>query len=241
MRMKLFLVSAVAAAAALAALAGGVAAAGPGALYSFAGTLAAAPSGGHLTITVEGGNPAALRLLIGASSSQTFAYGSDTRFTKATGGVPTVVEPGDLAAGDHVRVNVRAPRGSSLGTVEGTAAAAVVDRGTDVTKPDQPLYLFRGTVTSVGGSSLSVDVRGGNRRALRLMVGHSAGQTFTVGGSTIVLRWQGGKPSTISLGDLKAGDPVAIRVRAAAGSTLDQVEATAAVKVAAHEPKKKAS
>ena len=38
------------------------------------------------------------------------------------------------------------------------------------------------------------------------------------------------------LADLKAGDKVAIHVRAQAGSTLGQVEATPAARVAEHEP-----
>ena len=66
--------------------------------------------------------------------------------------------------------------------------------------------------------------------------GESRTQTFTVGGSTIYLLWQGKVPTLISLSDLKTGDQVAIHVRAEARSTLAQVEATAAVKVAEHEP-----
>ena len=73
-------------------------------------------------------------------------------------------------------------------------------------------------------------------RALRLMRGQSTTQTFTVGNSTIYLLWEGKVPSVISLSDLKAGDRVAIHVRAEARSTLAQVEATAAAKVAEHEP-----
>ena len=40
----------------------------------------------------------------------------------------------------------------------------------------------------------------------------------------------------IAAADLKAGDKVAIHVRAKAGSTLGQVEGTPAAKVAEHEP-----
>jgi hypothetical protein len=73
-------------------------------------------------------------------------------------------------------------------------------------------------------------------RALRLMQGQSTSQTFTVGSSTIYLLWEGRVPSVISLSDLKSGDRVAIHVRAEARSTLVQVEATAATKLAEHEP-----
>jgi hypothetical protein len=233
MRMKLFLAAATAALAGVVAATAG--AAGGGIAYSFLGKLSAAPSGGHVSISVEGGNRPALRALLGSSVAQTFAYGDKTEFLQWTNGVPKVVQADDLKAGDYVRVNVRAPRGSSLDTIESTAAGLIGDRGTQLNRPDNPDYLFRGTVASVG-SSVSVDVRGGNRRALRLLLGSSRTQTFAVGDSTIFLHWQGKVPTVTQLADLKAGDKVAIHVRAQAGSTLGQVESTPAARVAEHEP-----
>ena len=233
MRMKLFLGAATAALAGVVAATAG--AAGGGVAYSFLGKLSAAPSGGHVSISVEGGNRPALRALLGSSVAQTFAYGDKTEFLQWTNGVPKVVQADDLKAGDYIRVNVRAPRGSSLDTVESTAAGLIGDRGTQLNRPDNPDYLFRGTVASVG-SSVSVDVRGGNRRALRLLLGSSRTQTFAVGDSTIFLHWQGKVPTVTQLADLKAGDKVAIHVRAQAGSTLGQVESTPAARVAEHEP-----
>jgi hypothetical protein len=234
MRMKLFL------AAATAVVAGGVAAtagaAGGGIHYALLGKLTAAPSGGHVSITVEGGNRPALRAMLGSSVAQTFAYGDTTEFLQWTNGVPKVVQAGDLKAGDYVRVNLRAPRGSSLETIEDTNAGLIGDHGTQLNRPDQPDYLFRGKLTAVGSSTVSVDVRRGNRRALRLLIGSPRTQTFAVGGSTIFLRWQGKVPTVIDASDLKVGDAVAIHVRARAGSTLGQVEATPATKVAEHEP-----
>jgi uncharacterized protein DUF5666 len=234
MRTKLFL------AAGLAALLGGLAAAAGaaprGITYSFLGKLTATPSGGHVSIGVEAGSPAALRAMLGQPVEQTFSYGDKTEFLQWTGGVPKIVEAGDLHAGDYVRVNVRAPRGSSLATIESTDAFLVGDHGTELTRPEKPEYLFRGQVASVGSSSVTLTVRGGNLRALRLMRGQPATQTFTVGNSTIYLLWQGKAPSVISLTDLKTGDRVAVHVRADAGSTLAQVEAAAAAKVAEHEP-----
>jgi hypothetical protein len=234
MRLKLFLAAGTAALAGVAAATAG--AAGGGIAYSFLGKLSATPSGGHLSITVESGNRQALRALLGSSVAQTFTYGDKTEFLRWTSGVPKVVQADDLQAGDYVRVNVRAPRGSSLDTIESTAAGLIGDRGTQLTRPDQPDYLFRGTVGAVGSSTLSVEVRGGNRRALRLLLGGSRTQTFAVGGSTIYLLWQGKVPTVTELSDLKAGDKVAIHVRAKAGSTLAQVAATPAAKVAEHEP-----
>ena len=234
MRMKLLLAAAAAALAAVAAASAG--AAGGGIAYSFLGKLSTTPSGGHISIAVDSANRPALRALLGASVAQTFTYGDKTEFLRWTNGVPTVVQAGDLQAGDYVRVNVRAPRGSSLVTIESTAAGLIGDHGTQLTRPDQPDYLFRGTVAAVGSSTVSVDVRGGNRRALRLLLGSSHTQTFAVGGSTIYLLWQGKVPTVIDRSDLKVGDKVAIHVRAKAGSTLGQVTGTPAAKVAEHEP-----
>jgi Domain of unknown function (DUF5666) len=246
MRMKLFLAVAVAAlASAGAALADGgggngkadrKARAGAGIVYQFTGKLTATPSGGHLSISVVGGNRPALRALLGRPASQTFSYGDSTRFLKSSNGAPAAVQPGDLDAGDYVGIRVRAPLGSSLAEIEGTAAAGVTDRGTEVTPPTQPLFLFRGELTGVGSSSVTVAVKGGNRRALRLLIGAAGDQTFTVGGSTVFVVWKGTVPSTGGLSDLKVGDPVAVRIRAAAGSTLSQVETTSAARVADREP-----
>ena len=234
MRMKLFL------AAGLAALVGGVAAtagaAGGGIAYSFLGKLASTPSGGHLSITVQSGNRPALRALLGSSVDQTFAYGSETEFLQWTNGVPKVVQAGDLKAGDYVRVNVRAPGGSSLDTVARTNAGVIGAHGIELNRPGKPDFLFRGKVAAVGSSTVSLDVRGGNRRALRLLIGSAGTQTFTVGDSTIFLDWHGKVPTVIGLADLKPGDRVAIHVRAQAGSALSQVEATPAARVAEHEP-----
>jgi hypothetical protein len=70
MRMKLVLAAATAALAAVGAASAG--AAGGGIAYSFLGKLSAAPSGGHISIAVEGGNRPALRAMLGSSVAQTF-------------------------------------------------------------------------------------------------------------------------------------------------------------------------
>jgi hypothetical protein len=211
-------------------------AASGGIRYSFLGRLTAAPDNGRVSIAVEGGNRPALRALLGHPVEQTFSYGDDTEFLRWSNGIPAVVHGGDLSTGDYVWVHVRAPRGSLLDTIEHTAAGLVGDHGTTLSPPSKPLYLFRGKVTSVGSSTVAVAVAGGNRRALRLLVGQSPDRTFSVGGSTIYLSWRGKVPTVIQLADLKIGDKVAVRIRADAGSTLTQVEATPAAKVAEHEP-----
>jgi len=204
--------------------------------YAFVGKLTAVPGNGGVSITVEGGNHAALRAMLGQPVTQTFAYGDGTEFLQWSHGAPTVVQPGNLVVGDYVRVNVRAARGSSLSDVEQQDATIVGDHGTELYTAAQPLYLFRGRLASVGSAGVTVDVRGGNRHALRLLVGQSSTQTFATGDQTIFLLWQGRVPSVIALSQLKVGDRIVVRVRAARGSTLAQVESTPAVHVGDREP-----
>ncbi len=207
-----------------------------GVQYLFVGQLTATPANGAVSITVEGGNRLALRAMLGQPVTQTFAYGDSTEFLQWSKGVPSVVQAGDLAAGDYVLVHVRATRGTSLSDVEQQPATLVGDHGTQLYKPSQPLYRFRGTLTAVGDSSVTLDVNAGNRRAMRLLVGQSSSQTFTTGDQTIFLLWQGKVPTVISLSQLKVGDKVVVRLRADKGSTLSQVESTPAVHVGDREP-----
>jgi hypothetical protein len=236
MRTRIFI---VAIAAALLSAGAAFAAAGNGhgkIRYSFLGQLTATPSNGGVSITVQGGNRPALKAMLGAPVTQTFAYGANTEFLKWSAGIPTVVQPGALAAGEFVWVHVRAPRGSDLAALEQTPAGIVGDHGTQLFKPGRPLYLFRGRLTSVGTSTVTVHVTGGNRHALRLLIGASGDQTFTVGDSTIFLLWQGKVPTVIDLSKLVVGDRIVVRIRAAMSSSLAQVESTAANHIGDREP-----
>ena len=174
--------------------------------------------------------------MLGQPVTQTFAYGANTEFLKWAAGIPTVVQAGDLAAGEYVWVHVRAQRGSTLAEIEQQQAGLVGDHGTTLYKPDKPLYLFRGTLTSVGSSSVTVHVTGGDRRAMRLLIGNSADQTFTFGGQTIFLLWQGKVPTVIDASKLVVGDKIVVRIRADKGSSLAQIEATAANHIGDREP-----
>jgi hypothetical protein len=101
------------------------------------------------------------------------------------------------------------------------------------------LYEFRGELIAdppSGASALIVDVAGGNRRALRLMVGQSSGQSFAVGPNTQYLRWAHGVPTVVSLDNLAEGDQLTLRIRAPRGSSLAQVEATPAAVVSDRGP-----
>jgi hypothetical protein len=206
-----------------------------GILYRFTGHLTAA-SATSVSVTVDGGNQPALRKLLGQSAQQSFTVGSGTEFLRWSRGIPTVVQVSGLAAGDVVNIHVRAPRGATLAQIEAQAAGIVGDVGPNPQPPSKPLYEFSGKLVAAGSTSVTLNVRGGNRHALRLLVGQSAQQTFTAGPETIFLLWQGKVPTVISAAQLKVGDRITVRIRAAAHSTLAQVEAAPAVHVGDHEP-----
>jgi hypothetical protein len=212
---------------------------GVGTHYIFRGHLLATPPANatSISVTVEGGNRIALKKMLGSTVDQTFSVGTGTEFLRWSHGVPTVVHSEDLRAGDWVVVNVRAPHNASLSQVESRPAGIVSDRVAKPNRPTYPLFLFRGTVAAPAGTStLTVDVRGGNRRALRLVLGNARQQSFTYGPETIFLRWQGKVPTVISPADLTLGDRITVRIRAPWRSTLAQVESTPAVHVGEHEP-----
>ena len=63
-------------------------------------------------------------------------------------------------------------------------------------------------------------VTGGDRRALRLLIGNSNDQTFAFGDTTIFLLWQGKVPTVIDASKLVVGDKIVVRIRAAKGASL---------------------
>ena len=217
----------------------GSVAAPPNVEYLFRGELLAAPPPGapSLLIDVGGGNHRAVRLMIGQSSGQSFAVDSNTEYLRWSHGVPTVVQQSNLAEGDALTIRIRAPRNSSLQQVESAPAKIVADRGPNPGRPGKPLWLFKGSLNApADGSHLSVHVGDGNYRALKAMLGQSLDQSFAYGRRTIFIRWQGRVPELISPSQLQVGDSISVRVRAAARSSLAQVEATPANHVGEHEP-----
>src|SRR5260221_4982980 len=138
MRTKIFLVTALAA---LLATSAAFAGNGPAKMrYSFLGQLTTTPANGGVSITVQGGNRAALRAMLGQPVTQTFAYGADTEFLKWSAGIPTIVQPGDLSTGDYVWVHVRAQRDATLAEIEQQQAGLVGDHGATLDAPDKPLW-----------------------------------------------------------------------------------------------------
>ena len=207
--------------------------------YIFRGHLLATPPANatSISLTVEGGNRIALHKMLGAAVDQSFTVGTGTEFLKWSHGVPTVVHANDLTAGDWVVVNVRAPWRASLQQIESRPAGVVSDRVAKPNPPAKPLFLYRGRLAAPAGtSSVTVNVHGGNRLALRTLLGSARQQSFTYGPETIFLRWQGKVPTVISPADLTVGDQITVRIRAPRASTLAQVESTAAVHVGEHEP-----
>lgn len=205
--------------------------------FVFRGRLLAAPAAGatSLSVHVTGGNKRALRALLGHSQNQTFTVGSKTVYIRWQNGVPTVIQQSQLAAGDMLTIRIRAPRRSTLAQLTATEARLVADRGPNPARPSKPLFLFRGTLTAVGQSSLTVHVKGGNKRALRRLLGQSVDRTFRYDENTVFLVWQGRTPTVVSPSQLKIGAKVVVRIRAARGSTLSQIESTPASHVAQHE------
>ena len=96
------------------------------------------------------------------------------------------------------------------------------------------LYIFNGRMLADAGSgsTIAVDVNGGNRAALKKLVGQSDSASFAVDASTQYLRWSHGVPTVVTESNLLAGDRVSVRVVADRQASLAQIEATAARRVA---------
>jgi hypothetical protein len=101
------------------------------------------------------------------------------------------------------------------------------------------LYQFRGELLGASSISVQLQVEGGNRAALRALLGQSQNQAFTVGPTTEILVWRKGIPTVGTVADLKAGDWVQVNVRAERGSSLAEIEAHPAGIVGDHANKPK--
>jgi hypothetical protein len=210
---------------------------GNGRLFQFRGEVVAA-SPTSVTVTVEGGNHAALRAMLGQSQNQTFTLDTTSEVLVWSHGIPKVGTYADLKTNDWVQVNVRDKAGSPLSDIVAKPAGIVGDHGANPGKAGKPLFLFRGTYAgSPTAGKINVDVKGGNRLGLRLLLGQGTStQTFTYDANTIFLLWQGKVPTVIGAADLKAGDRITVRIRAPRLSSLSDVENTPARHVGEHEP-----
>lgn len=118
------------------------------------------------------------------------------------------------------------------------ALLAVGASSTFAARGGEQTYIFNGRLLADAGSSSSVyvDVNGGNKPALKKLVGQSDQQSFAVGSGTQFLRWSHGVPTIVAESNLVAGDVVSVHVRAARGASLAQIESTQAVRVADRGP-----
>jgi hypothetical protein len=100
------------------------------------------------------------------------------------------------------------------------------------------LFVFNGRLLADAGSSstLFLDVNGGNRAALRKLIGQGDEQHFAVDANTVYIRWAHGVPTVVPESNLVAGDRVSIRIRTNHDASLAQIEATPARVVADRGP-----
>ena len=96
-------------------------------LWLFVGNVSGPQSGGHVGLHVTSGNWKALQAMLGQSLDQSFTYDDGTIFLMWHSGVPTVIGPSQLQAGDRITVRIRAPRSDTLSQVEATPVAHVGD------------------------------------------------------------------------------------------------------------------
>jgi hypothetical protein len=114
-----------------------------------------------------------------------------------------------------------------LATVCASATLAARDGG-------NVLYVFNGRLMADAGNSptLGVDLNGGNRKALKKLVGQDDNGQFAVDANTQYLRWTHGVPTVVTESNLLAGDRVSVRVVADRRASLAQIESTPARRVA---------
>jgi hypothetical protein len=119
-----------------------------------------------------------------------------------------------------------------LAVVGAASSSLAAQRGGELT------YVFNGRLLADAGNSpsLYVAVRGGTKAALKKLVGQAQNQHFAVGSGTQYLRWSHGVPTVVAESNLVAGDVVSVKVRAARGASLAQIEGTPASRVADRGP-----
>ena len=117
----------------------------------------------------------------------------------------------------------------ALGILTVGTSATLAARGSGTV-----LYVFNGRMMADAGNSptLAVDVNGGNKPALRKLVGQSDSANFAVDAHTQYLRWTHGVPTIVPESNLLAGDRVTVRIVAARRASLAEIENTAARRVA---------
>ena len=116
---------------------------------------------------------------------------------------------------------------SLVSAVPASAATANHGRAHHPARFAGQLYIFKGTVAApaTATTGLQVSVTGGNRPALKALVGNTtAPLTFTVNGRTAYIAWsasaRGNAPAATTPEAVRVGDPVHLRIRARYGAPL---------------------
>jgi hypothetical protein len=99
------------------------------------------------------------------------------------------------------------------------AASAFADNGPAQSRGVH--YAFAGQLTATpANGAVPITVEGGNRVALRAMLGQPVTQMFAYGTTTEFLKWANGIPTIVQASDLAAGDYVRVNVNAPGDATL---------------------
>jgi hypothetical protein len=119
-------------------------------------------------------------------------------------------------------------------------ALALLTAGTSAiaARSSNALFIFNGRMLADAGSNptLAVDVNGGNRLALKKLIGQGDDRNFAVDANTQFIRWTHGVPTVVPESNLLAGDRVTVRIRADRHSSIGQLESTPARQVADRGP-----
>ncbi|MEO9175308.1 MAG: hypothetical protein ABI317_07310 [Gaiellales bacterium] len=216
----------------------------PGHVFAVKGTLAAAPGASPttLSVTVSGGNRPALRALLGNTTQPlTFTVDANTsyidRSASERGNAPTATIASTLAVGDPVVLRLRASYGTPLATLLTTPTRIVTDLAA-AQKVSGRLFLFAGRAVSVDttAQTVTIDIHGGNRPALRALLGQPATETFHYDASTLFLSWSHRTPHTFLPAQIQVGDPITLRSRVDFDTPLATLLTTPLWKINDHEP-----
>ena len=239
------LVTALAAATAVAALAASPAdATAKRALvkFSYRGTVTTAPgaTGTQLGVQIAGGNRPGLRSLIGSTQPTTFTVSSSTQVVLEEGSAPQVGALDALQPGDTVVVVYFAPRGSTIAQIAAQPVKRVWDT-TASTRPRGRAFLYSGKVTAIDtqANKITIAVDFGNWRALYSMLGQPVTETFSYADSTTVVQWANGAPTVKDENSIVVGSPVTLRAIAPTWLTpIAQVEASSLWRITLGEPRR---
>jgi hypothetical protein len=209
--------------------------------YDFKGNVAAVTAT-SVIVQVANGNRPALRAMIGAAQPLTFIVDQRTRYTVWKGNRPYRTSLNAIGIGDSVWVHTNGRKRAKLADLLSRPVRTV----RDVSAKDLGrgrLYLFRGVCTAkdTAANRLTINVHGGNWRALHAMLGSPIAQTFAYSDSTSFVSWHTGRPRVVGEEQVPCGPDgtrVAIRVRAPKLTPLATLVTTPAALVNVREPLK---